>query len=117
LIFIITIKDKIFFHIDTLKQWNVYGLDNVGKINPTSDKFYYLKDHLEGRKYQIDSSIYKFTGKERDVESNYDYFGARYYDARIGRWGQVDPLLEKHYDLSSYNFAVVGVPKVCVKTF
>jgi|SRR5579859_875753 len=29
---------------------------------------------------------YKFSGKERDAESNNDYFGARYYDNNIGRW-------------------------------
>ena len=31
----------------------------------------------------IDDTRYKFTGKERDVETGYDYFGARYYDSRI----------------------------------
>jgi RHS repeat-associated protein len=35
---------------------------------------------------------YKFTGKERDVETGFDYFGARYYDSRIARWLSVDPL-------------------------
>jgi RHS repeat-associated protein len=45
---------------------------------------------------------YKFTGKERDVETNYDYFGARYYDARIGRWLSRDPLAEKYPSLSPY---------------
>ncbi len=40
---------------------------------------------LEGRTYQSSESKFKFTGKERDEESFYDYFGARYYDARIGR--------------------------------
>jgi len=36
----------------------------------------------------------RFTGKERDDEFsvNWDYFGARYYDAQIGRWMSVDPL-------------------------
>jgi RHS repeat-associated protein len=29
---------------------------------------------------------YKFTGKERDTESGLDYFGARYYSSRMGRW-------------------------------
>lgn len=35
----------------------------------------------------------KFTGKERDEEFslNWDFFGARYYDAEIGRWMSVDP--------------------------
>jgi RHS repeat-associated protein len=46
----------------------------------------------------------KFTGKERDWESGYDYFGARYYNARIGRWGQVEPLLENYFSLSPYQY-------------
>jgi RHS repeat-associated protein len=34
-----------------------------------------------------------FTGKERDVESGLDYFGARYYRAHAGRFTTVDPEL------------------------
>ncbi|GBD87710.1 hypothetical protein BMS3Abin03_01644 [bacterium BMS3Abin03] len=29
---------------------------------------------------------YKFTEKERDTETNYDYFSARFYDSKHGRW-------------------------------
>jgi len=50
--------------------------------------------------------VYKFTSKERDDESKYDYFGARYYDARIGRWGQVEPLLEKYLHVTPYNYGL-----------
>ncbi len=35
----------------------------------------------------------QFTGKERDPESSLDYFGARYYSARLGRFVSPDPLL------------------------
>nr|HMQ70774.1 RHS repeat-associated core domain-containing protein [Ignavibacteria bacterium] len=49
---------------------------------------------------------FKFTGKERDEESFYDYFGARYYDSRIGRWGQVEPLLEDFLSFSPYVYSV-----------
>jgi RHS repeat-associated protein len=35
----------------------------------------------------------KFTGKERDLESGLDYFGARYYGSRIGRFTSMDPLV------------------------
>ncbi len=35
---------------------------------------------------------YEFTGKERDAESNLDYFGARYYGSSLGRF--VPPQLE-----------------------
>jgi len=47
---------------------------------------------------------YKFTGKERDSETQYDYFGARYYDARIGRWLSIDPLAHKAPDITPYHY-------------
>ena len=34
----------------------------------------------------------KFTGKERDAETGLDYFGARYYGSKIGRFTTVDPV-------------------------
>lgn len=34
-----------------------------------------------------------FTGKERDVESGLDYFGARYYNSNTGRFMSPDPKL------------------------
>jgi RHS repeat-associated protein len=35
----------------------------------------------------------RFTAKERDVETGLDYFGARYYASRAGRFTTVDPVL------------------------
>ena len=35
----------------------------------------------------------KFTGKERDQETGLDYFGARYYGSKIGRFATVDPTM------------------------
>jgi RHS repeat-associated protein len=34
---------------------------------------------------------YRFTGKERDAETGFCYFGARYYAAWLGRWASSDP--------------------------
>jgi RHS repeat-associated protein len=41
----------------------------------------------------IANQAYKFTGKERDPESTLDYFGARFYQASIGRFLEADSLL------------------------
>lgn len=34
----------------------------------------------------------KFGGKERDTETTFDYFGARYFSASMGRFTTVDPI-------------------------
>ena len=47
---------------------------------------------------------FKFTGKERDAETGYDYFGARFYDHRKGFWNSVDPLADKNISNSPYMF-------------
>ena len=52
------------------------------------------------------NSKYKFTGKERDKETNLDYVDARNYDSEIGRWNTVDPLKDKMPQWSSYNYAL-----------
>ncbi len=116
-----------------LKYWNIFGNDLAGKILASGEKDYYIKDHLgsiraivndqgttvEAHDYYpfglempersfISGEQNKelFTGKERDTETNWDYFGARYYDASIGRWLSVDPLAEKFAQWSSYNYAL-----------
>ena len=49
---------------------------------------------------------YKYNGKELDTKGGlnlYDY-GARHYDAALGRWHVVDPMAEKYYNLTPYAF-------------
>ena len=48
------------------------------------------------------SERFRFTGKERDTETGYDYFGARYYSSTLGIWLSVDPLSDKYPNLSPY---------------
>ena len=109
-----------------------YTMDNIGQIlrnGTTITRYYYLKDHLGSIKMMVDASgnvqsyndyyphgmtmpgrsgvmgadtRYKFTGKERDIESGFDYFGARYYDSRIARWMSVDPLANKYPEIAPY---------------
>ena len=106
-------KELAIYKDNTVLEYPVYGLDIIGKIK-NDEVFFYFKDHLgsvratvntsgdvvssqdydawgyllQDRTYDIEDSKFKFTSKERDSESDYDYFGARYYDARIGRWGE-----------------------------
>ncbi|MBE3141939.1 MAG: choice-of-anchor D domain-containing protein, partial [Thermoplasmata archaeon] len=43
----------------------------------------------------------KFSGKERDLESGLDYFGARYYDHSLYRFLSVDPVISMGLALSN----------------
>ena len=49
--------------------------------------------------------VFTFTGKERDSETGFSYFGARYYDSDIlTGWLSVDPLADKYPGLSPYAY-------------
>jgi RHS repeat-associated protein len=52
--------------------------------------------------------VYKFTGKQRDAETGYDYFGARYYMPRYGRWGQTEPLYDKYISYTPYQYGLLN---------
>ena len=48
------------------------------------------------------SERFRFTGKERDTETGYDYFGARYYSSILPAWLSVDPLAGDYPNTSPY---------------
>ncbi len=115
---------------------NIWGAGLEGKVKKDEKGntifSYYFKDHLGSitavmdggsgtitqaqdydawgdicRTYSTtDTTINKFTGKERDQETGYDYFGARYYDSRVSVWLSPDPLFEKHLQWSPYNYVL-----------
>ncbi len=92
---------------------------------------YYLKDHQGNNRVVIDQAgtveqvnhyypfgglmgestgggvqPYKYNGKELDRMHGLDWFdyGARHYDAALGRWWTPDPLAEKYYPISPYAY-------------
>ncbi len=95
-------------------EYIYFGGKRVARIDlPANTVHYYLSDHLgstsvvasaagaveEESDYcpfgtevvvTAGSNKYKFTGKERDVESNLDYMGARYYGSGVGRFTTPD---------------------------
>ena len=103
------------------------GYVDLSASTPTY--YYYLKDHQGNNRVVINSSgtvaemnhyypfgsvfastgnvqPYKYNGKELDTKKGlnwYDY-GARHYDATLGRWFVVDPLAEKYCAWSLYNY-------------
>lgn len=46
----------------------------------------------------------RFGAKERDAESGFDYYGARFYMPAVGRWASVDPAATAMPEWSPYNF-------------
>ena len=51
---------------------------------------------------------YKYNGKELDTKNGlnwYDY-GARHYDAALGRWHAVDPMAEKYCAFTPYSYCI-----------
>ena len=106
------------------KSW----MTEAGYISMDDSKYhYYLQDHQGNNRVVVsetgaveevnhyyafgglfgnNSSVqpFKYNGKELDTKKGlnwYDY-GARQYDAALGRWFAVDPLAEKYYHLSPY---------------
>ena len=47
---------------------------------------------------------YTFSGKERDEETGFSYFGARYYQPNLSIWLSVDPMADKYPGLSPYAY-------------
>ena len=50
------------------------------------------------------SSPYTFSAKEKDTESGYNYFGARYYTDNIMMWLSVDPMSDERPNVSPYSY-------------
>lgn len=65
---------------------------------------YYPFDHYDSRYGLIKDARYKFTGKERDAETGYDYIEQRYYWNSGSFWPRVDPLVDKYLNLSPYAY-------------
>jgi RHS repeat-associated protein len=53
------------------------------------------------------ASKFGFGGKENNQDLGLEWmeFGARNYDASIGRWMNIDPLAEQAYDWTSYRYS------------
>jgi len=110
------------------KSW----LTEAGYISMDDNKYhYYLQDHQGNNRVVVSENgaveevnhyyafgglfgngnsvqPFKYNGKELDTKKGlnwYDY-GARQYDAALGRWFAVDPLAEEYYNWSPYVYCL-----------
>jgi RHS repeat-associated protein len=119
------------FKSGQLQYWET-EFGKYEKVNSsTYSTSYYIKDHLgstrvvlredmirteatdyyafglkmEGRAYSMGSANKNgFTSKERDLETGWDYFGARYYMSHLGRWNGVDALAEQYPSTTPFGY-------------
>jgi RHS repeat-associated protein len=108
-------------HSDPEPNWYIYHSDHLGSSAFLTDASGDPTQHLQympfGETFVEQRSItsyytpYTFSAKERDTETGYSYFGARYYDADISVWLSVDPMADKYPSMSAYMY-VGGHPTI-----
>ena len=90
-----------------------YHPDHLGSSSRISDRDGNAIQHLMYMPFGEDwinqrnsswNSTYTFSAKEKDVETGYNYFGARYYNSGLSIWLSVDPMSDGRPWLSPYNY-------------
>ena len=75
-----------------------YHTDAIGNVRAITDASGNVIERHDYQPYgeewlpQGGAQPLRFTGKERDAETGLDYFGARYYGSKVGRFTTVDPV-------------------------
>ncbi|WP_282079680.1 DUF6443 domain-containing protein [Aquimarina algiphila] len=91
-------KDEATGNVEIIEESNYYpfGLTHKGYNNTVS-----AHGNSTAQKF-------KYNGKEFNDELGLDWYdyGARNYDASIGKWFNIDPLAEDYYSFSSYNYTL-----------
>ena len=97
--------------LTVLREHNYYpfGLLHKGYNEEKEDlKYDKEQDFIFTVQAQAGRYKYRYNGKEwqDDLGLNWYDYGARSYDAAVGRWFVVDPLAEKYYGMTAYNYTM-----------
>jgi len=63
-------KDLCIYKNGNVEQWNIYGLDNVGKLQIVDERLtalFYLKDHLGSVRAIVDENVDLVSGQDYDA--------------------------------------------------
>ena len=96
--------DALYFVTDHLGSTRA-TVDSEGNIQEQND-YYAFGSRMDNGLPMSTANRYRFSGKEEQVVANINLldFGARMYDDEICRWTTVDPLAEKYYSMTPYNY-------------
>ena len=96
-------KEVYFYHSDHLGSAN-WITDFSGVAVQHIQYLPYGEPYINQRPFGY-SERFTFTGKERDEETGYGYFGARYMDHELmTMWLSVDPMSDKYPSISPYAY-------------
>jgi len=81
-------------------------VDQSGAIKQIQDYYPFGMEMNQGNALN-NSNLYKYNGKEKQAEFGLDQldYGARFYDAEIGRWNVVDPMAEMFFSYAPYSYS------------
>ncbi len=87
---------RVLFNVDSLQQVNMYY------------PFGMLADGMRLNQSLSNDNRYLYNGKELQDDFGLDWYdyGARFYDAQLGRWHSADLLAENYNSWSPYNYAL-----------
>lgn len=121
-------------HGDCIRDYIYFGSVFAAEYDPlTGEYFYYTQDHIGSTRIVTDDAgsavsaeayspygdiqktwvnefnpTFKYSGKERDTDTGFDYFGARYYSNKCYRWISTDPIItesvEYPHEMNLYAF-------------
>ena len=96
-----SVPESYFYHPDHLGSAS-WITDSAGRPVQHLQYLPWGENFVDRRSSTFDGARFTFSAKEKDAETGYSYFGARYYNSDLSIWLSVDPMSDKYPSLSPY---------------